>query len=207
MTDSVEVSAEPPRSAFQTTGTDHVTLVGSNVEDTVAFYRDVLGMRLVLRQPNLDRPDVTHLFFDSGDGRLVTFFVHEDRQSADTQDPDVGAVHHLAFRVDHERLGEVRDGLRESGHGFSEFDRGAFHALYTEDHNGLTIELVVDKFDIPDDHRAEVLALAQSKRVTAGAEYVSDDHVVAALESLDLPVERRDVPDAPAGRGFDATEN
>jgi catechol 2,3-dioxygenase-like lactoylglutathione lyase family enzyme len=200
-TSDAEVTAEPPDGAFRTTGTDHVTLIGSNPEETVAFYRDVLGMRLVLRQPNLDRPDVTHLFFDSGDGRLVTFFVHEDRESVAEQDPDVGAVHHLAFRVDHDRLDAVRDRLAETDHGYSEFDRGAFHALYTRDHNGLTVELVVDKFAIPDDRRADVLALAHSKRVAEGAEYVAGDHVVAALEELGIEVERRDLPDAPAGRG------
>jgi catechol 2,3-dioxygenase-like lactoylglutathione lyase family enzyme len=198
------VTADRSDSAFRTTGTDHVTLVGSNVEDTVAFYRDVLGMRLVLRQPNLDRPEVTHLFFDSGDGRLVTFFVHEDRDSADApQQPGVGAVHHLAFRVDADRLDEVKDGLDEADHGYSEFDRGAFHSLYTRDHNGLTVELVVDKFGIPDDSRAEVLALAHEKRVADGAEFVDDDHVEAALSDLGLDATPRDVPDAAAGRDFE----
>ena len=198
-----EPTAERPDSVLQTTGADHVTLVGSNPDETIAFYRDVLGMPLVLRQPNLDRPEVTHLFFDAGDGRLVTFFVHEDRDSADSQQPDVGAVHHLAFRIDHERLGEIKDGLREAGHGFSEYDRGAFHALYTEDHNGLTIELVVDKYAIPDDRRGEVLARAQAERQSAGAEYVDDEHMQAALDALGLPVERREIGEAATGRAYD----
>lgn len=198
-----DVAADAPDSLLQTTGTDHVTLVGSNPEETVAFYRDVLGMRLVLRQPNLDRPDVTHLFFDAGDGRLVTFFVEEGRESADEQRPGTGAVHHLAFRIDHERLPEIRENLTENDHGFSEYDRGAFHALYTEDHNGLTIELVVDKYDIPDDRRAEVLALAQQKRVADGASYADGEHVEAALADLGIDAERRDLPSVAAGRGVE----
>ncbi|QLG27981.1 VOC family protein [Halorarum halophilum] len=205
MADSeIPVTAETPDSALHTTGTDHITLIGSNEEDTVAFYRDVLGMPLVLRQPNLDAPDVTHLFFDTGDGRVLTFFVNEDRDSNPApQRTGVGAVHHLAFSIEAGELENIKTALNEEGHGFSEFDRGAFHSLYTRDHNGLTIELVVDKYAIPDDRRGEVLALSQSKRVAAGADYVDDEHMQAALEELDLPVERAEVPDAATGTGYD----
>jgi len=77
------VSATRPNSAVRVEGSDHVTLEGSDVEATIEFYRDVLGMPLVLRQPNLDRKHLTHLFFDPGDGRLVTFFVSEDRDAPD----------------------------------------------------------------------------------------------------------------------------
>lgn len=199
MTDDIEISAERPASTIGVTGTDHVTLVGSNPEDTVAFYRDVLGMRLVMRQPNLDRSEVEHLFFDSGDGRMVTFFCDPERDSVDDQDPDVGAVHHLAFRLDPAQFRETRESLQESGRRFSEFDRGAFHSLYTKDHNGLVVELVADKFVIPDDRRAEILARAHALRVEAGAEYVRGEDLRAALEALDLPVEEHDLPDAPAG--------
>lgn len=197
------VSAEPPESPFRTIGTDHVTLVGSNAGDTVRFYRDILGMPLVLRQPNLDRPEVTHLFFDTGDGRVITFFVNEDRESTDKQEPGIGAVHHLAFRIAPERLNEVKAGLEEHGYNCSEFDRGAFHSLYTRDHNGLTIELVVDKYAIPDERRGAVLATAQEKREAAGAEFVKDEHLEAALEELGLPVERASVPETTAGTGVD----
>lgn len=65
---------------MHTTGLDHVTLIGSDEADTVAFYRDLPGIPLVLRQSNLDASNVTHLFFDTGDGRILTFFVEEGRQ-------------------------------------------------------------------------------------------------------------------------------
>ena len=198
----IPVTAEAPDSAISVAGTDHVTLIGSNEEDTVEFYRDVLGMTLVMRQPNLDAPEVTHLFFDSGDGRIVTFFVEEGRDSAAGQRPGIGAVHHLAFSIEATELPGIKEALSEHGHRFSEFDRGAFHSLYTRDHNGLTIELVVDKYELPDDRRGEVLALAQSKRVAAGDDYVDDEHLVAAIDELGLDVVRNEVPDAATGAGF-----
>ncbi|WP_435124152.1 VOC family protein [Halobaculum sp. D14] len=200
----IPVTAEAPDSAFSVTGTDHITVIGSNEEDTVEFYRDVLGMPLVLRQPNLDAPDVTHLFFDTGDGRILTFFVEESRDSSQApQRTPLGGVHHLAFSIEASELQNIKEALQERNHGFNEFDRGAFHSLYTRDHNGLTIELVVDKYAIPDDRRGEVLALAHGKRVEAGDDYVDDPHMEAAIEELGLDVERADIPDAATGTGYD----
>jgi len=201
MTDH-EVTAERPESVLHSTGWDHVTLIGSNADDTVAFYRDVLGLPLVIRQPNLDREEIEHLFFDAGDGRLVTFFVDESRDSVERQDPGVGAVHHLAFSIEPGELPAIRDRLLDAGHDVSEFDRGAFHSLYTHDHNGLVIELAAEKFEIPDDRKGEVLAHAQAARVAAGDDYIAGKHLEAALEELGLPVEAYDLPDAATGRDF-----
>jgi catechol 2,3-dioxygenase-like lactoylglutathione lyase family enzyme len=201
--DQAPIDPTPPDSTISVTGTDHVTLIGSNEEETIAFYRDVLGMALVLRQPNLDDPNSTHLFFDTGDGRIITFFVGDRPSNQGGQRPGVGAVHHLAFSLDPEAFVETKESLREAGHRFSEFDRGAFHSLYTHDHNGLTIELATDKYAIPDDRRGAVLAAAHHNRVERGAEYVDDEDLEAALESLDMPVERYELPDAATGAGID----
>jgi catechol 2,3-dioxygenase-like lactoylglutathione lyase family enzyme len=199
-----EITAEPPDSAFNTTGTDHVTLIGSNEEDTIEFYRDILGMPLVLRQPNLDDPNSTHLFFDSGDGRIVTFFVTDDRQSDSTPlRHQVGAVHHLSFSIDPERFGEIKRALDEVGNGYNEFDRGIFHSLYTRDHNGLTIELATDKYDIPDERRGEVLATVQRIRVADGAEYAKAEHLEEALDELGIDSDPVELPDAPTGAGVE----
>ncbi|MFC7154101.1 VOC family protein [Halomarina halobia] len=200
--DDFEVTAERPDGPVGVTGTDHVILVGSNAEDTIAFHRDLLGMPLVLRQPNLDDPESTHLFFDTGDGRILTFFVRDDRPSnPDPQRPPVGAVHHLSFGVAPERFADVREALREEGRGFNEFDRGVFHSLYTRDHNGLVIELATDKYAIPDDRRGEVLATAQRLREADGAAYAEEEHLEAALDELGIDADRHELPDAPTGTG------
>ncbi|MFB6069474.1 MAG: VOC family protein [Halanaeroarchaeum sp.] len=204
MSDDEPVTADLPESPMHTTGLDHVTIWGSNAEETIAFYRDVLGMPLVLRQPNLDDPSQTHLFFDTGDGRILTFFVNEDRESnPGPQRTQTGGVHHLAFRFAPDRFEEVKSALSSAGKRYNEFDRGIFHSLYTRDHDGLVIELTTDVFEIPDERRGEVLATAQRIREEAGAEYASDEHLEAALEELGLPVERHDLPDAATGSGVE----
>ncbi|ELY58534.1 VOC family protein [Natronococcus jeotgali] len=202
MTDDPEITADRPDSPIQLAGTDHITLIGSNEDDTIEFYRDLLGMPLVLRQPNLDDPESTHLFFDTGDGRILTFFVNDDRQSSEQPlRHQVGSVHHLSFSVEPERFVETREALEDAGRGYNEFDRGIFHSLYTRDHNGLTIELATDKFDIPDDRRGEVLATAQRLRVEDGADFAEERHLEAALEELGIDSETYELPDAPTGAG------
>lgn len=199
-----EITADRPESPIQTIGTDHITVLGSNVEDTIEYYRDLLGMPLVLKQPNLDQPDVTHLFFDTGDGRILTFFVTDDRPSnPQPLQQQIGGVHHLAFKVEASRLHDIKDALEDAGYGVSEFDRGAFHSLYTRDNNGLTIELATDKYEFPEDRRAEVLALAHNKRVEAGDGYVDDEHMEAALEELGIEIVRNETPDAATGSGVE----
>jgi len=198
------VTAERPNSPIHVTGTDHITLIGSNEEDTIQFYRDVLGMPLVLRQPNLDDPDSTHLFFDTGDGRIVTFFVRDDRQSnPQPHRHRAGSVHHLSFSIDPERFADVKEALNEVGRGYNEFDRGIFHSLYTQDHNGMVIELSTDKYDIPDDRRGEVLATAQRIRVEDGSEFAEEEHLAAALDELGIDSDPVELPDAPTGAGIE----
>jgi catechol 2,3-dioxygenase-like lactoylglutathione lyase family enzyme len=200
--DPAPVTAGSPDSPITTTGTDHITVWGSNTEDTIAFYRDLLGMPLVLRQPNLDDPSQTHLFFDTGDGTILTVFVSDSRDSEPRpQRTGTGGVHHLCFNVAPDRFRAVQTALEQAGRSYNRFDRGVFLSLYTRDHNGLIIELTADKFDIPDGRRGEVLAAAQRVREREGAEYAQTEHMAAALEELGIEVSPNDLPDADSGVG------
>ena len=196
------VTASRPDSPFRTHGVDHITIWGSNEADTVAFYRDLLGMPLVLRQPNLDDPSQTHLFFDAGDGRIVTFFVSDDRPSEPyPHRGGTGVVHHLAFRIDPDRFEGVTAALEEDGRGYNVFDRGIFQSIYTHDNNGLVIELATDKYEIPDERRGEVLATAQRLREEAGADYAGDEHLEAALVEHGIEPVPNELPEALTGTG------
>lgn len=201
-TETIPVSAEAPDNPFHTTGTDHITIWGSNADETIAFYRDLLGMPLVLRQPNLDDPEQTHLFFDTGDGCILTVFVNPNRPSHEGRLPTpTGGVHHLAFSIPPEDFENVMAELDEAGYRYNVFDRGIFFSLYTTDHNGLVIELTTDKYDIPDDRRGEVLATAQRLREEDGTEFAKDEHLAAALEECGIEATPAELPDAASGVG------
>lgn len=170
-----------------TRGVHHITLVGSNRQATIDFYEGVLGMPFVFEQPNLDVPEELHLYFDPGDGRLITFFVREDRSTDHRPVPEaIGSVHHLAFDVSRETFDRAAARLQELGYPNTGcVDRGFMDSLYFRDPNGLRLELATYKFAPPPGHtHAEVLAAAYKVRLEQGDPAISEKHLTRAIEQL-----------------------
>ena len=67
---------------IQVQGVHHITLVGSTKQSAIDFWQGALGMPFIFEQPNLGKPDENHLYFDPGDGRLLTVFTDESRGDA-----------------------------------------------------------------------------------------------------------------------------
>ena len=85
---------------IQTQGVHHITLIGADRQTSIDFWEGVLGMPFVFEQPNLDVPAESHLYFDPGDGRLITVFTNEERSPDPTPNPEgIGNLHHIAFNV------------------------------------------------------------------------------------------------------------
>ena len=59
---------------LQSQGVHHITLTGADRQTSIDFWEGVLGMPFVFEQPNLDNEAESHLYFDPGDGRLITVF-------------------------------------------------------------------------------------------------------------------------------------
>ena len=64
---------------LQSQGVHHITLTGAGRQTSIDFWEGVLGMPFIFEQPNLDNPGESHLYFDPGDGRLITVFTDESR--------------------------------------------------------------------------------------------------------------------------------
>jgi catechol 2,3-dioxygenase-like lactoylglutathione lyase family enzyme len=85
---------------LQSQGVHHITLTGANRQTSIDFWEGVLGMPFVFEQPNLDKASESHLYFDPGDGRLITIFTDENRKPDARRTPtESGCVHHIAFSV------------------------------------------------------------------------------------------------------------
>ena len=156
---------------LQAQGVHHITFVGSNREATIAFYQDVLGMPLVFEQPNLDVPEETHLYFDAGDGRLITFFVRPSRVADPTPNPEgIGNLHHLALNVSRATYTQVAARLAARDiTNTGPIDRGFMDSIYFRDPNGQLLEMACYKFEPPAGYtHGDVLALAHRLRVAAG---------------------------------------
>ncbi len=172
---------------IQVQGVHHITMVGSNREATIDFYQGVLGMPLVFEQPNLDVPEELHLYFDPGDGRLLTFFVRPSRVPDPTPSPEaIGNLHHIAFTVSRAVYTQVAKRLAERGiENTGPIDRGFMDSIYFRDPNGQLLELACFKFIPPAGYSlADVLGAAHRIRVAAGAYMIDDTHLADALEEL-----------------------
>ena len=116
-----------PNSEFELGGINHVALVCADMEKTVDFYTNVLGMPLI---KSLDLPGGMgqHFFFDAGNGDCVAFFWFADAPdrvpgiSSPEAIPGIGDIvsavstmNHLAFHVPAEKFDEYRQRLKAKG--------------------------------------------------------------------------------------------
>src|SRR5438445_623938 len=101
---------------LQSQGVHHITLVGADRQTSIDFWEGLLGMPFVFEQPNLDNASESHLYFDPGDGRLITVFTNEERVADHRRTPtDPGCVHHLAFALSQATFAQTVERLDESG--------------------------------------------------------------------------------------------
>lgn len=172
---------------IQSQGVHHITLTGADRQTSIDFWEGVLGMPFVFEQPNLDNADESHLYFDPGDGRLITIFTAEDRTPNRRRTPtEPGCVHHIAFAVSMASFLQAAERLEARGIGHSGVkDRGFMHSIYFKDPLGLLIELAAYLFEPPAGRsHAEVLMAAHKLRVARGDAAIATVHVADALEEM-----------------------
>ncbi len=172
---------------LQVQGVHHITLTGADRQTSIDFWEGVLGMPFIFEQPNLDNADEGHLYFDPGDGRLITVFTDESRTPDRRRTPtEPGCVHHLAFNVSRAVFAQATERLEARGIGHSGVkDRGFMDSIYFKDPLGLLIELACYRFEPPAGHsHADVLHEAHKRRVAKGDDAIGDIHLADAIEAL-----------------------
>lgn len=172
---------------LQSQGVHHITLVGADRQTSIDFWEGVLGMPFVFEQPNLDLATESHLYFDPGDGRLITVFTDENRKpDATATSRDQGAVHHIAFSVSRVTFLQAVERLDERGVSHSGVkDRGFMDSIYFRDPLGLLVELASYRFEPPAGFtHTEVLTEAHEIRVARGDSNIAEIHLADAIENL-----------------------
>ena len=130
------VAADLPDSPFHTTGTDHVTVWGSNAEDTIAFYRDAVGLAVQHRG-----------------GERATLGAGGEPLLELTADPDApdrprrsAGLFHTAFRVpSRAALADALDRIEEEWELTGASDHHVSEALYLDDPEGNGVEVYRDR--------------------------------------------------------------
>ena len=174
---------------IQSQGVHHITLVGADRQTSIDFWEGLLGMPFVFEQPNLDNPGESHLYFDPGDGRLITVFTNEDRTPDPTRtSTDPGCVHHIAISLSKATFDQAVERLGARGIAHSGVtDRGFMDSIYFDDPLGLTIELAAYRFEPPHGFtHADVLLEAHTLRVARGDHHIAQVHLADAIEDLVL---------------------
>src|SRR5689334_25150002 len=172
---------------LQTQGVHHITLVGAGRQTSSDVWEGVLGMPFIFEQPNLDNPSESHLYFDPGDGRLITVFTNGERAADPERTPtDPGCVHHLAFAISQATFAQTVERLDERGIRHSGVkDRGFMDSIYFTDPLGLLIELASYRFEPPQGStHADVLMQAHLIRVERGYRAIDRVHVADAIQAL-----------------------
>ncbi len=106
--------------AFEFSGINHLALVCKDMDRTIDFYTNVLGMPLT---KTIDLPEGRgkHYFFDCGGGDQLAFFwfpggpdsVSEREFKRITATP--GTMNHVAFNVSPAKIDEYRERLQAMG--------------------------------------------------------------------------------------------
>ena len=172
---------------IQSQGVHHITIVGADRATAIDFWEGLLGMPFVFEQPNLDNESESHLYFDPGDGRLVTVFTNEERSAdPDRLSRDPGTVHHIAFSLSQATFAQAVERLDERGVRHSGVkDRGFIDSIYFDDPLGLLIELASYRFEPPHGAtHADVLLEAHRIRVERGGYNIDREHLADAIERL-----------------------
>jgi len=151
--------------AYGIVGLGPVQLTVSRADRTERVLTELMGYRKKGQYASLvaGQPDI--VVYETGEGGSGTEIHLEERSDLQQERQGIGAVHHVAFRVDNEEelrawIGKISAaGLHHSGF----VDRFYFKSLYFREANGILFELATDgpgfDTDEPLDSLGERLAL------------------------------------------------
>ena len=85
---------------MQLRGLHHVTAICRDLETTIGFYRDVMGLAIVHDGPSDDDPDTRHVWFGALEGQAGALLSFMEYPQLPTGVTGVGSTHHFALVVD-----------------------------------------------------------------------------------------------------------
>ena len=125
-------------------GINHLAMVTGNMDATIRFWRDLIGMRLIY---GFGKDGFRHYFFEIDEKNTLAFFEWEGAQSMKKKHhgvPFKGPIvfDHIAFGVESsEEAWLLKDKLEAAGFECSDvIDHVFIHSIYSFDPNGIPIE-------------------------------------------------------------------
>jgi glyoxylase I family protein len=133
-------SADAGSPGVQTAGLDHLALICSDLERTIRFYTQILGLRLTRVVQNRDEPTSTHIFFDMGGGNQLAFFDFPERGNEPTV-RGIGSMHHVALKTPPDQMHAIQARLDKHRIPYSIHGTADKGSIYVRDPDQILIEL------------------------------------------------------------------
>jgi len=125
-------------------GIHHVAVATNDMDKTIRFWRDLLGMRLV---GGHGRPGNRQYFFEVSKDTLISFFEWPEVEPVPDKDPSSPvkgpfSLDHISIEVeDEDELWRLKDRLEAAGVWVTEvIDHGFIHSIFSTDPNNIQIE-------------------------------------------------------------------
>ena len=133
---------EEPR-RLRISGIHHITLICRSLESSTAFYRNLLGLRMVKQTVNDDDREARHLIFGDERGAPGTLVTCLEYPQLEQGSVGTGSTHHFALAIEsEEELRAWREYLISQGAACSEvLDRQFCKSVYLRDPDGHIVEL------------------------------------------------------------------
>jgi glyoxylase I family protein len=129
-----------PTTAVSTGGVDHLALICSDLDATIHFYTEMLGMRLMRIVQNRDEPTSTHIFFDMGGGNLLAFFDFPEKDTSQTI-RGIGSMHHVALKATRDSFQKTLATLEAKGIQYSLHGSREAGSVYLRDPDDILLEI------------------------------------------------------------------
>ena len=161
------------------TGIHHITAIAGRAAANIAFYTEVLGLRLVKKTVNFDDPGTYHLYYgdeEGAPGTILTFFPWEHAAPGRA---GVGLTQETAFRIPIESIGYWTHRLVEKGvpHGTPEKRFGETRLAFSDPDEALTAI---------EDVAADLQAHSRAARALAEEHFDSDRVLRRLLQELGI---------------------
>lgn len=129
-------------------GIHHITAVTSSAAENLAFYENVLGLRLVKQTVNFDDPYTYHLYYGDAQGSpgtILTFFPWEQLPQGSA---GAGMVTAITFAIPRQSFDFWKQRISTEGIRFKTDERFGDPVIQLTDPHGLPVELAVTE-DLP----------------------------------------------------------
>jgi catechol 2,3-dioxygenase-like lactoylglutathione lyase family enzyme len=121
---------------------DHVAIYVKDMEDSIKWYQEVLGLKKYKLKAWGDFP----VFMFAGKSGLAIFPANLDHPIIDPSSRNV-RIEHLAFNVTNENFKIARDHIKSLSIPYDFQDHQYFHSIYMHDPDGHKIELTTIMVD------------------------------------------------------------